>query len=58
MEVLRRKVFQELIKYPEDQFNSNLKQIINRSVIFNNQTETIAATRFVAANQPYFRKLG
>ena len=39
-----------------------LKQIINRSVIFNNnQTETIIATlqthRFIAENQPCIRKL-
>ena len=36
-----RKVFQELIRFPEDNFNFKKKQIIKHSIIFNNQTETI-----------------
>ena len=38
---------------------SEMKQIIQRSFIFNNQTETIAASqtsKFVTGNQPYLRK--
>jgi len=44
----------------EDNFNYKIKQIIQRSFIFNNQTETIAASptsEFVTGNQPYLRKL-
>jgi len=42
-------------------FNSKFKQIINRFVIFNIQTERIAVIqthKFVAENQAYLRKLG
>jgi len=44
----------------EDHFNNKMKQIIQLSFIFNNQTETIAASQtreFVTGNQPYLIKL-
>jgi len=45
---------------PEDHFKSKMKQIIQRSVIFNNQTETITVSqtrKFATRNQPYLRRL-
>jgi len=43
----------------ENNFNPKMKKIIQRSFIFNNQTETIATSQtceFVTGNQPYLRK--
>jgi len=44
----------------DDNFNSEIKMIIQRCVIFNNQTEAIPVsqtTKFVTQNQSYLRKL-
>jgi len=56
---LMREIFQELTRNSKIILTLEMKQIIKRFVIFNNQTEIIDVQvhKFVAWNQSYLRKL-